>query len=46
VALNRNLPHLLKFAHDDQEIFMRSVVEAGASPRSAGAPISSANANA
>jgi DNA-binding CsgD family transcriptional regulator len=39
-AITRNLPDILMFGHHFHEIFMRSVVEAGANPRSAAAPLS------
>ena len=39
-AIARNLPDILMFGHYFHEIFMRAVIEAGASPRAAGAPLS------
>lgn len=39
-AITRNLPDILMFGHYFHEIFMKSVIEIGATPRSAGAPLS------
>jgi len=39
-AITRNLADILMFGHYFHEIFMRSVIEAGAAPRAAGAPLS------
>jgi LuxR family transcriptional regulator, activator of conjugal transfer of Ti plasmids len=39
-AITRNLPDILMFGHYFHEIFMRSVIEIGTAPRSAGAPLS------
>ncbi len=39
-AITRNLPDIMMFGHYFHEIFMRSVIEIGAAPRSAGAPLS------
>jgi DNA-binding CsgD family transcriptional regulator len=39
-AITRNLPDILMFGHYFHEIFMRSVIEIGTSPRAAGAPLS------
>ena len=39
-AITRNLPDILMFGHYFHEIFMKSVIEIGAAPRAAGAPLS------
>jgi len=39
-AIARNLPDILMFGHYFHEIFMKSVIERGMAPKSAGAPLS------
>ena len=39
-AITRNLPDILMFGHYFHEIFMRSVIQIGAAPKAAGAPLS------
>jgi DNA-binding CsgD family transcriptional regulator len=39
-AITRNLPDILMLGHYFHEIFMKSVIEIGAAPRAAGAPLS------
>jgi LuxR family transcriptional regulator, activator of conjugal transfer of Ti plasmids len=39
-AISRNLPDILMLGHYFHEIFMKSVIEIGAAPRAAGAPLS------